>query len=127
EGLYCTGGFFGMLGTRPATGRPLGMDDDREGISPVAVASDGFAQRRFGGAQEALGQTVVVNQTPFTIVGVTAPEFPGISPGQRHDIYLPMQSSLQVERINSPGARERFYDPRRYWVEIRGRLKPGVT
>jgi len=127
EGLYCTGSFFGLLGTPPAAGRLLGPEDDQEGISPVAVVSYGFAQRRFGGAEQALGRTIVINDTPFSIVGVTHPGFPGISPGQRHDVYAPMQSSLQVERINGGNARERFYDPRRYWVEILGRLKPGVT
>ena len=126
EGLYCTGGFFSLLGTPPA-GRLLGTEDDQQGIVPVAVVSYGFAQRRFGGSEQALGKTIVINDTPFTIVGVTHPEFPGINPGQRHDIYAPMQSSLQVERINAGNARERFYDPRRYWVEILGRLKPGVT
>jgi len=100
EGLYCTGGFFGLLGTPPAAGRLLGTEDDQEGISPVAVVSYGFAQRRFGGAEQALGRTIVINDTPFSIVGVTHPGFPGISRGQRHEGYAPMQSSLHVERVN---------------------------
>ncbi len=127
EGLYVTGGFFGVLGTPPAAGRLLGAEDDREGVAPVAVASYGFAQRRFGGAQQALGQTFTVNETPFTIVGVTHPGFPGISPGQRHDLYLPMMSSIQVDRIYSADPRERFTDPNYFWAEMLGRLKPGVT
>lgn len=127
EGLYCSGSFFDLLGVQPAAGRLIGVEDDREGSSATAVASYGFAQRRFGSAAEALGQTIVINETPFTIVGVTSPEFFGITPGDRRDVFLPMQSMIQVERIYSGNARERFYDPRRYWVEVLGRLKPGVT
>ena len=78
------GGFFGALGTPPSAGRLFGPDDDREGTSPVAVVSYGFAQRRFGERRNRLsGQTAIVNDTPFTIVGVTHPGFPGIAPGQR--------------------------------------------
>ena len=127
EGLYCTGGFFGALGTPPAAGRLIGADDDREGAPPVAVVAYGFAQRRFGGAEQALGQTAIVNDTPFTIVGVTHPGFPGIAPGQRHDFYMPMMASIQVDRIYAGNPRERFTDQRFYWAEILGRMKPGVT
>jgi predicted permease len=127
EGIYCTGGFFAALGTPPAAGRLIGPDDDREGVSPVAVVSYAFAQRRFGGAEQAVGQTAIVNDTPFTIVGVTHPGFPGIVPGQRHDFYMPMMSSIQVDRIHGAVSRERFTDQKFYWAEILGRLKPGVT
>ena len=37
EGLYVSGGFFGTLGTPPAVGRMIGLEDDREGAAPVAV------------------------------------------------------------------------------------------
>ena len=127
EGLYCTGGFFGALGTQPAAGRLIGPDDDREAATPVAVVSYGFAQRRFGGAGQALGQTLIVNETPFTIVGVTHPGFPGISPGQRHDVYVPMLSSIRVDSVYPGNPRDRYTDPKYYWAEILGRLKPGVS
>ncbi len=127
EGLYVTGGFFGALGTPPAAGRLLTADDDREGVSPVAVVSYGFAQSHFGGAQQALSQTFTINDTPFAIIGVTHPAFPGISPGQRHDVYLPMMSSIQVDRIYAGDPRERFTNRNYFWAEILGRLKPGVT
>ena len=127
EGLYCTGGFFGALGTPPAAGRLIVPDDDRESAAPVAVVSYGFAQRRFGGAERALGQTLTINETPFTIVGVTHPGFTGISPGQRHDVYVPMLSSIRIDSIYPGDPRARYNDPKYYWAEILGRLKPGVT
>ncbi len=127
EGMHCSGGFFGALGTPPAAGRLIGVDDDREGANPVAVVSYAFAQRRFGGAEQAIGETAIVNDTPFTIVGVTHPGFLGISPGQKYDLYLPMRSSILVERIYAGDPRARYTDQKYYWVEILGRLKPGVT
>src|SRR5262245_46270734 len=42
DGLLVTGGFFGMLGTPPAAGRLIGIDDDREGNAAVAVVGYGF-------------------------------------------------------------------------------------
>ena len=64
---------------------------------------------------------------PFVIVGVTPPGFYGIRPGMAQDVYLPQRSILLTERIYASDPRPRFNDPKRYWVEILGRLKPGVT
>ena len=127
DGLLVTGGFFAMLGTPPAAGRLIGMDDDREGNATVAVVGYGFAQRRFGSPEQAIGQTAIINDTPFTIIGVTPPGFNGISPGGRHDLYLPMRASLLIERIYAQDPRQRYANPKYFWAEILGRLKPGVT
>jgi macrolide transport system ATP-binding/permease protein len=127
EGMHVSGGFFGALGTPPAAGRLIGVEDDREGAQPVAVVSYAFAQRRFGSAEQAVGQTATVNDTPFTIVGVTHPGFLGISPGQKYDLYLPMKATLLIERIYGGDPRRRYTEQTYYWVEILGRLKPGVT
>src|SRR4051812_7105720 len=127
EGMHVSGGFFGAMGTPPAAGRLIGVEDDREGAPPVAVVSYAFAQRRFGSAEQAVGQTATVNDTPFIIVGVTHPGFLGISPGQKYDIYLPMKATLLIERIYGGDPRRRYTEETYYWVEILGRLKPGVT
>jgi predicted permease len=127
EGLLVTGGFFAALGTPPGAGRLIGLDDDREGVAPVAMVSHGFAQRRFGTPQQAIGQTAIINNNQFTIVGVTPAGFYGISPGQAPDLYLPMKTSLLIDRIYSRDPRIRYTDERFYWAEILGRLKPGVT
>jgi predicted permease len=126
-GMYVSGGFFGTLGMAPAAGRLIGMEDDREGAPQVAVISYRFAQRRFGGAPQAIGQTAILNETPFLIVGVAPPGFYGISPGQAHDIYLPQRSSVVVERIYAGDPQEKYTNPKYYWCEVMGRLRPGVT
>src|SRR5262249_27151290 len=87
EGMYVSGAFFGTLGLPPAAGRLIGFDDDRETVAPVAVVGYGFAQRRFGSAEGAIGETAIVNDVPFRIVGVAPPGFHGIAPGQDYDIY----------------------------------------
>jgi macrolide transport system ATP-binding/permease protein len=127
DAMYVSGGFFGGLGTPPAAGRMIGVEDDREGAPPVAVVSYPFAERRFGDPARAVGQTAIVNDVPFTIVGVAAPGFYGINPGQARELYLPLMSQIQVNRIYSGDPRSKFADPNFYWVEVLGRRKPGVS
>jgi predicted permease len=127
QGLYVSGGFFGVLGLGPAAGRLIGIEDEREGATPVAVLSHGFAQRRFGDAARALGETVTVNSVPFTIVGVTPPGFHGVNQGEALDLYLPQRASILVDRIYAVDPRAKYTDTRRYWCEVIGRLRPGVT
>ena len=127
QGLYVSGGFFSVLGLGPAAGRLIGIEDEREGAAPVAILSHGFAQRRFGDVARALGETVVVNSVPFTIIGVTPPGFHGINQGQALDLYLPQRASILVDRIYAGDPRAKYTDARRYWCEIIGRLRPGVT
>jgi predicted permease len=125
--LYVSGAFFVALGTPPAAGRLIGIEDDREAAPPVAVVSYRFAERRFGEAARAVGQIAIVNDVPFTVIGVAAPGFHGINPGQERELYLPQQSQIQVNRIYAQDPRAKFADPTFYWVEILGRRKPGVS
>ncbi|HEY1337887.1 MAG TPA: ABC transporter permease [Bryobacteraceae bacterium] len=127
EGMYVSGGFFGTLGLVPAAGRLIGADDDNETAVPVALLSYGFAERRFGAAGRAIGETATVNGVPYRIVGVTPPGFYGISPGGVKDIYLPQRTSILVDRVYPGDPRAKYTDPKYYWCEILGRLKPGVT
>ncbi len=121
QGEYVSGDFFGGLAIRPAAGRMLDGEDDRAGAAPVAVLSHGYCQRRFGDVTAAVGQPMLVNNVMFTIVGVAPPEFFGVDPAAAPQVYLPMQASQLVQ----PDA-QRFVDQNYYWVEMMGRLKPGV-
>jgi predicted permease len=126
-GMYVSGGFFGALGMAPTAGRLIGLEDDRESAATVAVLSYGFAQRRFGTAAQAIGETVIVNDVSFQIAGVAPPGFYGISPGQGVDLYLPQHASILVDRIYAGDPRAKYADDKFYWCEIMGRLRPGVT
>ena len=106
----------------PAAGRLILADDDRAGAAPVAVLSLGYSERRFGDAASATGQQILVNNVPFTVVGVTPSEFFGVDPAAAPQVYLPMHASLHFD----PGAGDAFLNPNYYWVEMMGRLRPGA-
>ena len=94
QGEYVSGDFFRGLAVSPAAGRLIVADDDRAGAAPVAVLSLGYSQRRFGDAANAIGQPILINNVPFTVVGVTPPEFFGVDPGAAPHVYLPMHANL---------------------------------
>ena len=67
--------FFEVLGVQAQIGRVMSAADDRPGATPVAVLTDGLWHRLFGGAGNAIGQTLILNSIVFTIVGVLPPDF----------------------------------------------------
>jgi macrolide transport system ATP-binding/permease protein len=117
---YVTGDYFRGLGVRPAVGRLLGPDDDRVGAPAVAVVSYALSERRFGGAAAAPGQPILVDNLPFTVAGVAPPGFFGVDPGSNPDVYLPMHGN---PRLNA----SLYLKGNAYWVEVMGRLRPGVS
>jgi hypothetical protein len=92
EGIYVSGDFFKILGVPALLGRMLTSADDVRGApgGPVAVISYGLWQRRFGGAADVVGRPLIVERVPFTIVGVTPPEFFGTEVGRSFDVALPI-------------------------------------
>jgi macrolide transport system ATP-binding/permease protein len=121
---YVTGDYFRGLAVSPAAGRLIDSEDDRAGAAAVAVISFATSQNRFGGPPNAIGQSVLVDNIPFTVIGVAPPEFFGVDPAVAPDLYLPLHTNLLVD-----GARAaRMYgDGNFYWIEMMGRLRPGVS
>ncbi|MCC6391154.1 MAG: ABC transporter permease [Bryobacterales bacterium] len=121
---YVTGEYFRGLAASPAAGRLIGPEDDRPGAAPVAVISFATSQNRFGGPSNAIGQPILVDNVPFTAVGVAAPEFFGVDPSVAPDLYLPLHTNVLTD-----GARAaRMYDDGNfYWIEMMARLRPGVS
>jgi macrolide transport system ATP-binding/permease protein len=127
-GWNVSGGYFGGLGVPPAAGRLIIPDDDRAGAPPVAVVSHAFSQKRFGGADNAAGHRILIDNLPFTVVGVTAPEFFGVDPAAAPDVYLPMHTNELMGAGHQFGFRPIDYLNRNYyWVQVMGRLRPGVS
>jgi predicted permease len=121
---YVTGEYFRGLAVTPAAGNLISMEDDRPGAAPVAVISFAASQRRFGGPANAIGQPILVDSVPFTVIGVTPPEFFGVDPAAPPDLWLPLRTNVLVEGAEM----ERGYqDEHHYWVEMMGRLRPGVS
>ncbi|HEU4434441.1 MAG TPA: ABC transporter permease, partial [Pyrinomonadaceae bacterium] len=93
EGQLVSGSFFSTLGVEAALGRTFTQTDDSEGSSQqVAVISDAYWRRRFGSSPSIVGQNLIVNNRPFTIVGVAPPEFFGAIVGSAPDVFLPSRS-----------------------------------
>lgn len=123
KGEYVSGEFFRGLAVPPAAGRLIVADDDRAGAAPVAVLSLGYSQRRFGDAAGATGQAILINNVPFTVVGVAPPGFFGVDPAEAPHVYLPMHAGLLLD----PRSGDKYLDHNYYWVEMMGRLNPGVS
>ncbi len=87
---WVTGDLFALLGVPPVLGRLIVPEDDRVAASPVAVVGNGYWQRRFAGAREALGATVTFGDITYEIVGVMPPGFSGPHPSVA-DVWLPRQ------------------------------------
>ncbi|HWF85364.1 MAG TPA: ABC transporter permease, partial [Vicinamibacterales bacterium] len=93
DGVWVSGSFFETLGVPALIGRPFSDADDRRGggiDGPVAVISYSFWQRRFGGAADAIGRSLRLEGVPFTIVGVTTPDFSGPEVGRAFDVMVPV-------------------------------------
>jgi predicted permease len=120
-----TGNYFGTLGVRPLLGRMIGTEDDRvPGASPVMVLGHRMWQRQFGGKRDVLGQTVMVNGTVFTVVGVAPEGFRGVNSLFGPDAWAP----VMMYRELLPSQFRSWVDERRALAfNVAARLKPGVT
>jgi len=128
SGELVSGGYFQGLAVQPAAGRLIIPDDDRTGATAVAVVSHAFGQKFFGGSANAAGQSILINNLAFTVVGVTPPEFFGVDPATVPDVYLPMHANLLLGAGDPFGFQPGDYlDNHYYWVEIMARLRPGVS
>lgn len=118
-----SGSFFSVLGAQAALGRMMMPDDDRPGDPrPVAVISHDFWRRRFGQDPAVIGKTVTLEDVPLTIVGVAPRGFLGFVVGSRPDLWWPIQMVPQVQDWKSA-----LTEAGSQWLQIAGRLKPGVA
>ncbi len=122
KGLWVSGDFFRTLGVRGAAGRLITVADDRRGCSGVAVLSYSFWQDHFGGAPNALGSTISLDNHTYPIIGVASPGFYGVEVGSKFDVALPFCAAAIYD-----GARPRLDHRSWWWLNIMGRLKPGIS
>ena len=121
-GMVASANYFDVLGVRPILGRGfLPEEDEKPGGAPVAVISYRLWQARFGSNPEIVGQTIGINQHPYTIVGVTPAVFQGSQTGVRTDIWVPMMMEAQFEPLG-----DLLNDHHQFWLLAFGRLKPGI-
>ena len=118
-----SGSYFTVLGVRPAIGRVLTMEDDRTpGASPVVVLSYDFWKTQLASAPDVVGQKVLVNKHPMTVVGVAAQGFHGVDVGEVPSLWIPAVMSAQA----IPGFDD-VLNRRVRWMQVLGRLRSDVT
>jgi predicted permease len=118
-GNLVSGNYFDVLGVRPAFGRFFLPDETRTPLShPVVVVSHAFWKSRLGADPSLVGRSVLVNGTPFTLVGIAPAEFRGIYTGLRADAWVPltMQPLLRPRANLTNGS----------WLWMFGRLRNGA-
>jgi predicted permease len=118
-----SGNYFPVLGVGAVLGRTLLPEDDIKPLGhPVAVLAYDYWISRFGADPGILNSTVVVNDAPFTVLGVAAPGFLGMGVGDAVQIFVPLM--MQERVVRGPKLLE---ERRTRFLNVFGRLKPGVT
>jgi predicted permease len=88
-----SGSFFSTLGINAALGRTFTETEDKENSAQqVAVLGDAYWKRQFGASPLIVGQNLIVNNRPFTVIGVAPAEFFGVIVGSNPDVFLPSRS-----------------------------------
>jgi predicted permease len=121
--MLVSGEYFQVLGVNAVLGRTLTAADNQTlGAHPVAALSYSFWQRRFAGDPAVIGKVVSLKKQPFTIIGVTAPEFFGAEVGRAPDIWAPLMMLNVVFKDRAD-----LSDIDDYGMEMIARLQPGVS
>jgi len=120
-GMLVSGNYFDVLQVRPALGRMI-APPDVAAAAPVAVLSHTYWRTRLNGDPTVLGEALLVNGRPLTIVGVAPAGFEGTTLGYRPAAFMP----LPVRALIEPGSEKDLGNRRSHWVYLFGRLAPGV-
>ena len=112
-GAQATANFFDVMGLKPVAGRVFEVANEKPGNDNVVVLSFGLWQRKFGGAADALGRTIVLNGRPHEIIGIMPAE---LKVPERAELWKPLAPDDNLREAR--GA---------FWLPVIGRLKPGVS
>ncbi len=116
-GAQVSHSYFKVMGVRPLLGRDFTSEDDQYAAPPTVILSFELWQQMFGGAADALGQSLRIEGRSFAIIGVLPPSSRGVG-GQIgwRDIWTPFRVS-EAKVQNNPGRA----------VRVNARMKTGVT
>ncbi len=118
-----TANYFNVLGVNPFLGRTFLPEEERR-PTPVAILSYSLWRNEFGGDPQIINRTVELNSIAYTIVGVAPNGFKGtFSVGNPDVVWIPI--SMHAQALD--GFSDSLFQNRRFrFMEIFGRLKPGV-
>jgi macrolide transport system ATP-binding/permease protein len=115
NGIRVSDGFFRTLGVNPVLGLDFNDGDDLASASTTVMLSYTAWQKRFNGRRDALGQTVILNGTPASIIGVLPSNF-HFAPGRPAEFWLTIPAA---EKCSKQRGCHNFYGI--------GRLKDGIS
>jgi len=125
--------------------RGQGFTAPEQSVSePAVVISDNLWRRRFNADAEIIGKQLGVNGNSFSIVGVAPAGFRGTDPAASTDLWMPIVQWANILKTINPGEGDQKLqsnnptaptqsvdkgrlDPGHNWLQMIGRLKPGVT
>ena len=114
---------FALLGVSPELGRGFTVEEDRYGSGSVVVLSHALWERQYGRDPNILGQTVKLDEKPFTVIGVMPASFrfpfDGAPLSEMADLWVPL--AFEPDLL-SPENRTREFG-----VGLIGRLKPDIS
>jgi putative ABC transport system permease protein len=117
QGAYITSNLFAVLQIAPALGRTFVPEEEQFGRHHVVLLSDKLWQRRFGGAPNIVGREIRLGGAPYTVAGVMPRGMPFFDNLPEVELWTP----ISFEKDDSLGTRNNHF------INIVGRLKPGVT
>ncbi len=121
-----SGNYFGGLGINASGGRAITPDDDKiPGGHPLAVLGHSFWAEQFNSDPAVIGQSIQLNGRAFEVIGVGPKGFRGVEFGDVAQVFVPVAMKAAL----SPGWMA-MYDlekRRNRWVQVVGRLKPGIS
>jgi len=119
--------FFGFFDAPPALGRYFtAAEDTPPNGTAVAVVAYAFWQTRYGGRREALGSTLQIGPTLYTIIGVAPEGFVGLWPVQRPVAFIPITSYASAMAVGRRG--ESWWTTYHWqWLSMLVQRKPGVS
>ena len=110
-------GLFQLLGAKPIQGRTFLQDEDGPGKNRVVILSYSLWRRRFASDTNIIGKTIILNQSPYEVIGIMPASFQYPSPGDSKsaELWGPLPSTLSAL-------------PRRAdFLSVVGRLKPSSS
>ena len=116
DGLAVSSNYFSVIGVPLSHGSSF--TDTNE---PVVILSHHFWETRLGADANVVGKSLTVNKVPHTVVGIGPPKFGGHLGMMTTDVFLPLERHPRI--LADTTIR---FDRAKEWVNIHGRLKPGV-
>ena len=121
-----SGNYFQLLGLKPAAGRLFtSKDETTKNANPVVVLSYDYGRTRFGAAADIIGQTILVNGHPLTVVGVAPQNFDSAIGGYKPGVFIPVTMIEQAIPWRAP--LDDLKNHQSVWLTAVARLKPDMT